>query len=672
MSIMILCIAFINSVLCLHCFPQHDRFLFHLMNSIPLAASFGPSTLKVPWDKRGRNFGANPRAFKVLLNDFGYDIVHCDSTGVVCIFVLSSILPKVCPTHFTMPSFSYPLFRAIDMPSDSPLVVTPELMKRLKYESLQRVLGDHDFIESLTTDNYLHERLSLWRTNYQKFESEEEFFHMTSYGRCLVDHNCPDVSSLLIEKLEIFNNHSAQLLHESDGTLSAQSVSEHWICSSVDHFSWVLIGALCAEIADLYAKQFLFLVDIQHMKDEWEELLQEGLKFNSHNPAIKAVYRYLNWGKYVLDTKSYQKYMFSYTFIGGIEKSAGLGVGICDNFQFRVYNDRVFHPLSSAMNDRLFQVEQPFISHFFPERQYSAHRYASALSREVPVYSVDETVLALIPPGFRDSAILAEVKNRLEDICALRSIQKAVLVFGPELSGTEYIQELYKSTQVRNNLSTINTGIIHDVGCEGGFPYNELCRENLMDLAKGFLFDIPNKDDDYWHNLTQTIYQRQLLEMNQETLVLADPNFSFTAPVWQGPLGNVDVVITTMSPAKAVYCLSRSKQISLDIATSRWLFYFTSALTSSLSYDNIHLLEYDPSFTEEELVNSLRRIAPLSHLLRNSVGQSDISSQSDNGLMCDLSTYKESVIVLPDWVMPCYDAMLNRGVISPDLCLANL
>jgi hypothetical protein len=84
------------------------------------------------------------------------------------------------------------------------------------------------------------------------------------------------------------------------------------------------------------------------------------------------------------------------------------------------------------------------------------------------------------------------------------------------------------------------------------------------------------------------------------------------------------------------------------------------------------LLEYDPSFTEEDLVNSLRRIAPLSHLLRNNVGQSDISSQSDNGLMCDLSTYKESVIVLPDWVMPCYDAMLIKGIISPDLCLANL
>lgn len=627
---------------------------------------------KVSWEKDGRNFGANPLGYKALLNEFGYEIIHCDTTGTMCFFVLQSLLPKTCPTSFPLPSFTYPVLRAIDSPNNRPLLVNSGLLEQLKMSDgfLSPVLERMN-VKSLMFEDQMSSRglLAMWRTNYRRFESEVEYSFMKTLGSCLQDHSCADVSNDLTSSLDLFAHHRELCIQRG---ILLQSSDVQWTCSTIEHA--LIFGnrsSVCYEIANLYLKQVLFLLDMQYTKDVWEGMLQEGLRYDSHNPGIKAIRRYINWHEYLTTTKAYLRYSFSFMFIGGIEKSAGFGVGICDNILHRVRNDRVFHPVSTTMTDRLFSLEHPFISHFIPEEQYTAQRHTEGLSDAVPYYSREDTVLSLIPPGFRDSVVVMEGRDRLEDMCALRSSLKTFLVLGPEMSGTENIRFLVDGVQSTSSLSHLNLEILRDVGCfihNSHEMSNDICQQALYDLSHGFLVDLPDKGNKYWNNFTEMIYQQRLLQLSQETVVLADPLFSFTAPLWQGPLGNVEVVLVLTDPTQAVYCLSRSLHLTLHDATSRWLFYFKSVLSSSLSFDKIHLMEYVHGLSTRDFRRSLQRHDVFSKIFSDDTGH--VVDVAESKSICDFSDYAPGEVILPSWVTSCYEAIINEKIISPELCLA--
>jgi hypothetical protein len=598
-------------------------------------------------------------------------------------FVLQSTLPRTCPIHFPLPQFTYPILRPMENKIKRPLLLSNALFQQLMSQPLAQFSPDSSLMALHCFVDSAREHTALWNTNYQLFEAQEEYAHISSSSSCLVDRSCADASKMLLMKLATFAQVREHFLEQ--GLISA-ATSVQWLCADVIHR--LNDSPLCADIAVLYFKQFLYSLQAQDAAEEAEwQLLQEGFKYNPHNPNIKAVYRYRNWNNFIVETNAAQAYSFTFTFIGGLEKFGGLGGGICDNMLHRVDNDRIFHPLSSVLSDRLFGFEKPFVSHYVTEEQYDANRHADAIPRSRPYYTYSETVLhALIPPGLRDTAIVDEAKRSIEEVCARRAKLRTVLVFGPAMSGTEHIQELLVQEYQDNNrmypyhnVSFTNSEIIQAVGCSGDLTDQTSCQHSLHNLASGYLETVAG-DGEFWRDVSQRIYQQRLhTPEDEEVALIADPLFSFTSPLWQGPLGTVEVVLVLMSPAEAVYCLSRGIHVPLDTALSMWLTYFKALLSASLSFERIHLLEYRPGSSTQELDMSLRRITPFASLFGEGKEGSGLNAQKSGRdderrrSYCDLSDFSPpSAVAVPGWAQTCFDFLLRERFISPELCLAHL
>ena len=77
----------------------------------------------------------------------------------------------------------------------------------------------------------------------------------------------------------------------------------------------------------------------------------------------------------------------------------------------------------------------------------------------------------------------------------------------------------------------------------------------------------------------------------------------------------MEVVIVLMNPIEAVYCMSRGKDIPQEEAAARWLFYFKSILSTSASFERIHLVEYRADRSEHDLRNTFKSIDPFHTLI---------------------------------------------------------
>jgi hypothetical protein len=440
-------------------------------------------------------------------------------------------------------------------------------------------------------------------------------------------------------------------------------------------------------------KQVLYLIDTQNLKEKWDSMLQKGLEYNPHNPSIKALHRYRNLNAYAIEANSVLLYSFMFTFIGGIEQFGGIGAGICDNFLHRVERDRVFSALSSVMSERLFTIEKRFLFNLIPPEQYTANRRVDSLPRSEPLLSAEDTaLLAVVPPGFRHSSLISEAKSNIEDICALRSKLKTVLIFGPEMSGVELVgavlrTSFYPSTSFStsrvdvNCMSEMNHDIIRNVGCMAGVNLTTPeCMVSLRSLSDGFLINIP-RNEQFWSNLTQSIYQQRLLRASEETLVLVDPLFSFTAPLWQGPLGEVEAVLVLMKPLEAVNCLSHGKQLPPQDAVRLWLHYFKSVLSASASFERVHLMDVTAGSSASDLIRTMRNINPLSTIL-DQQGKPIVEEhmiELNEKFMCDISAgsgvHNNSEVVMkmiPEWVDICYESMVRTQQISAQLCMIHI
>lgn len=127
------------------------RYEFHSINSCPLITEYDPSQ-KISSPPNHRSHGANPLAYKILLNRFGYEAVYCESTGSSCFYVLRSMIPKTCPSFFPLPQLSFPYFRPNDDPSMSvvgPRFLSEELLDNimLRGSSSEKnyVIAESDF-----------------------------------------------------------------------------------------------------------------------------------------------------------------------------------------------------------------------------------------------------------------------------------------------------------------------------------------------------------------------------------------------------------------------------------------------------------------------------------------------------------------------------------------------
>jgi tetratricopeptide (TPR) repeat protein len=100
-----------NPTICLN--KKLTSHAFAKVNSVPLTVVHPNMTEQNVWDL-SRYAGANPLAFRLLGEKFGYDMVYCERCGVNCFLVLRNELPEGCRGTSTASAFQpmspYPCF----------------------------------------------------------------------------------------------------------------------------------------------------------------------------------------------------------------------------------------------------------------------------------------------------------------------------------------------------------------------------------------------------------------------------------------------------------------------------------------------------------------------------------------------------------------------------------
>lgn len=102
----------VNPALCVKS-PYSTSFMneFSTVSSEPLLMNHPKTTQEIGWNGKSRHFGANPSAFSMLAEAYGYEMVYCERCGVNCFLVLKSAMQplmngNVIPslhTSFTTP-----------------------------------------------------------------------------------------------------------------------------------------------------------------------------------------------------------------------------------------------------------------------------------------------------------------------------------------------------------------------------------------------------------------------------------------------------------------------------------------------------------------------------------------------------------------------------------------
>jgi hypothetical protein len=81
------------------CYEHHDIYYnineYSAVNSVPLTVLHPRMTNQTTWDGT-RYAGANPKAFQLLAEMYGYEVVYCERCGVNCFMVQRSEIEKLC------------------------------------------------------------------------------------------------------------------------------------------------------------------------------------------------------------------------------------------------------------------------------------------------------------------------------------------------------------------------------------------------------------------------------------------------------------------------------------------------------------------------------------------------------------------------------------------------
>lgn len=130
-----------NPTLCVNNFMTDYR----KANSLPLVVTHPDLTNQTVWDST-RYSGANPKAFQMTADRFGYRMVHCERCGVNCFLVRKDVLPQDCSEMFDdhLPMVPYPCFGTVT-PEGGTMIGHP-----LDPEERPAVMLDGDLLDVLT------------------------------------------------------------------------------------------------------------------------------------------------------------------------------------------------------------------------------------------------------------------------------------------------------------------------------------------------------------------------------------------------------------------------------------------------------------------------------------------------------------------------------------------
>jgi hypothetical protein len=326
------------------------RYQFHQRNQHPLTVTHPITTNQTTWDLT-RYSGANPKAFQLLGQQFGYEMVYCESCGVNCFLIRRDLIPSSClrrnsNDHLPLPHLSYPCFatESNNYQRGHPVDSNP-LRMPLFVDSTLLSLATSDHLSSLTpsvASSFLEP--NLFYSNNKRFSSifshsssplTSQILHSKIFSREHFDI-LPDLMlhSSSAEELESFlqlvNQASASYsqLHSSPSPSSSSSSSSFLALSFCEDLEQSLLHQLplrlpngqstnfphttCEDISFKYTQLILHnlmtatvtvtqdattdaaSLSFLSTRNRTQQLLSQGLSYSPNNELLLTIQRYLS------------------------------------------------------------------------------------------------------------------------------------------------------------------------------------------------------------------------------------------------------------------------------------------------------------------------------------------------------------------------------------------
>ena len=664
------------------CRQSHKHFMqsFWDLNAIPLVANHPYTMEQQGWDGT-RYSGANPLAFQLLTKEFGYEMVYCESCGVNCFFVLKSLMPTSCPVVYPTPRIHYPCYgtgeqggvlgHKSDPLGRSPVILSPALVRQ--------IMSGGGALDNLITSNFsshllrLDERISIDRSemssNVEEMESSSLLGEADLACDCFHEINCASRDNTITAKLELFQTYfdtyavvtqPRQIAREFKKTFPSYA----WTCHLIHNLK---NSTLCADLASLYYHRSLYFLQV-HMFDDAKEAAALGLKFNLRNKNLMHLMNYFHLCDFIMASKA-EVYALAFVeiLLNNEVKVIGIGAGVCDNIRHRTQHHYALasHHLTIyelLAGEALQQCFGGFLS-FDDGYTHAAKSISFDMApsgSQGPYYSNSSFFSAKYIHSCFSQTVFKTANEKIDQICEKRNTFETFIVFSPPFSGSEHIkarlstQDHSPLSNVENNLSQMNSRILQYLGCEGAaMMWTSECKQRLQDMARGFLPQaLPETNRSFWKDIMQSIYQERVRN-NMTRLVLSDPLFSFTSPLWKEPLGTTQFIIPLSNPAVAINCWSKTENISKDTALSHYIFYFSGIIDAAQRLGN------DVLFVKH---------SPMGDMAGNNTFFSGIEFAPDIGpemdfnieySRCDDLVSAEDDVSAPIWLQECVDAVLR-------------
>jgi hypothetical protein len=577
---------------------QKFRYQFHEMNKRPLTVTHPITTNQTMWDLT-RYSGANPKAFQLLGQQFGYEMVYCESCGVNCFLVQRDLIPSSClrrdsansTAHLPLPHISYPCFSTAannnqrGHPPDMHLERVPLLI-----DSHLLTLATTDRLSLLAPSvalSYL-ERNKLDQRGPPELSRPLQslfFVNQISLSDLITRLQSQLSSQRLLESFLEQVNEMTTAYDQRRGILSTTTTTNPFLylelCDDLRRHS----QTLCEEITASYSQLIIHsLIDFSAQSDQQgtfqtirksvEELVSRGLFFTPNDQFLLTLRSYVTLSHRLthhpsrlhhdgLGDRRYAHSLQSAITAEGIEFYLSLGLSICDSpssqaahltriLEMRESDSpQLLTILVSILKTELFGFafgDSIISDDWFLAPHHSGDILPSVLDQIPPLLRV------LFPPQYSSLTLPAFQSQSLisgSEICSRRASTTVMLIFNSlntedderSLSIRQINHDLISASGCDNQLLSYLLGESHkkveiasSTSNTTGLNFHD-CLQNLLALSRGYLSESMRQVySSQVHSAFQRIFQLTLL-VPSTSESYSSFFFPFTSALWSGPLG---------------------------------------------------------------------------------------------------------------------------------------
>jgi hypothetical protein len=664
-------------------------------------------------------------------------MVYCERCGVNCFLVLKSELPNADnndnDNHISSHSYAintpYPCFgtvksggkyagHIIDTRGRESIKITKNLMRDLISISNNDSIQLNKIIESKYSCS----------SNSNEIGSDYCTFLYPAIGKCdFIIKISTDDSIHLYKEYNIcqYYNKGIELFNENKYIESNdifETISQYHVNIYNECYSFHSSELSCIQISRLYYNLAISLLNIQHYNEALDSLIKSN-KYDNSNKRIKKIKDFVSFllsknNNLNHSIYNYEQLIFDFNKEGEEKLLSGIiGSGVCDDIEDKIEIFGLKYGLNKEqMNDIHIKLFEKLHNSIFQNIQININNNNNYnLLKKFPKPSLCLQQLVL------DSQIQQEINN----ICKIRKKQKVqdnliditlfspIIVLGPPGLGVSLItklvnyyinkvnenkiinESLMKDDDNDDNVDKINIDIMNQLGCNimnnNNHFINDACLNSSL-LSKGYLHLSNNNinilDQDVFNNeIAKRIYQLHIkanINKTPKSNIYSSNLFSFTANLWEEPLGESIYYLILSPPEESISYISIKYNLNFEDSLNIWYDYFSSCLLSMRNKNKIILLEYN-HFNDittnhiilelvDDIICSLKELNILSKSFEKSINNNSIEKEIRdleklNSFIFNKSNDIKNII--PDWIIICYHKVIlsvTNGNVLPESC----